>query len=64
MNNTSDFSSSGRLADLIIAVELCWQMEQRSVIGFIVVICGSSSLHSMQNVLYAAALVPPASHAA
>ena len=36
---------------VIMAVEFYWQKAHRSVIGFITVMCGSNSLHSLQKVL-------------
>ena len=60
---TCDFSDSGVLAALIIALLFFWQTQHRSDKGFITVMCGVSCLHSEQNVVYAAALSPVSSQA-
>ena len=44
------------LADRMIALLFCWHTQQRSVIGFITMICGTSCRQSLQKVVYAAAL--------
>ena len=60
---TCDFSESGVLADLMIALLFFWQTQHRSDKGFITVMCGVSCLHSEQKVVYAAALSPVSSQA-
>ena len=60
---TCDFSDSGVLAALIIALLFFWQTQHRSDMGFITVMCGVSCLHSEQKVVYAAALSPVSSQA-
>ena len=60
---TCDFSESGVLADLMIALLFFWQTQHRSDKGFIMVMCGVSCLHSEQIVVYAAALSPVSSQA-
>ena len=51
---TSDFSDSGVLAALIIALLFFWQTQHG---GFITDMCGVSCLHSEQKVVYAASLM-------
>ena len=60
---TCDFSESGVLADLMIALLFFWQTQHRSDKGFMTVMCGVSCLHSEQNMVYAAALSPVSSQA-
>ena len=63
VNITSVLFSSDVCAALIIAVEFCWHTQHRSVMGFMTVMWGASFLHSVQKVLYAAALKPASSQA-
>ena len=59
---TSLFALSEVLAALIMAVEFCWHTH-RSDMGLMTVMWGTSSLHSLQKVVYAAALSPALSAA-
>ena len=51
--HTSFFSSSGQLALLVMAVLFCWQIQHKSLIGFITIMCGRSCRHSKVKVEYA-----------
>ncbi len=46
----------------MIAVLFCWHTQQRSDMGFITVMCGTSLRQRVQKVEYAAALSPDSSH--
>ena len=35
------FSASVLLADDVIAKEFCWQVQQRSVLGVVIIMCGT-----------------------
>ena len=63
MSLTSDLCSAGVFAALMMAVEFCWHTQHKSVMGFMTVMWGASFLHSVQNVLQAAALNPACSQA-
>ena len=54
---TEDFSASGLLAALIIAVLFFWQTQHRSLIGFMTMMYGVSWRHKEVKVEYATGVI-------
>ena len=55
------FSISGLFADLMMAVEFFWHIQQRSDMGLQIVICGTICFHKVVKCVRPAALMPMAS---